>query len=299
MKTTGVSQLSIKTSFEAEEPIAALLETIFKEIPSAYSNFETQESTVALFTRTPPKEIKTKLPELEAGLESLREFGLHLGAAKIQISKVRREDWSESWKKYFKTIEIGRALMIKPSWSKQKALPGQAVVVLDPGLSFGTGQHATTSFCLREIVAQNRNPQKKSLLDIGCGSGILAISAAKLGYSPVEAFDFDPVAVRVAKKNSTNNRVSGKVKIGRRNLLKLPQKTSRKFHIICANLVADLLIQERDRILAHLAPNGVLVLAGILKTEFDHVRQRYEEAGLKLIRTKVEREWQSGSFKKG
>lgn len=297
MKTSGVSQLTIQTSLEAEEPVSALLETLFGECPTAYANIEKQFSTVSLFTRVPAAELRKQLPRISQGLDDLRELGLDIGTAEVKVARVRREDWSESWKKYFKTIEIGRSLMIKPSWSKRKPHPGQAVVVLDPGLSFGTGQHATTSFCLREIAAQRRR-QKPSLIDIGCGSGILAISAAKLGYAPVEAFDFDPVAVRVAKKNCQVNRVTAKVAVTRKDLLKLPQKSSKKYSVVCANLISTLLLEQRDKILERLAEDGVVVLAGILATEFKTVQTAYEAAGLKLVRTKVEREWQSGTFRR-
>ena len=131
----------------------------------------------------------------------------------MRLNKVPPEDWAESWKRHFKPIEIGGDLLILPSWSKRKPKTGQAVVVLDPGLSFGTGQHATTSFCLNEIVKLRRSSKASelSLLDGGTGSGILAIAAAKLGYKPVEAFDFDPVSVRVARANATSNGVNRKV----------------------------------------------------------------------------------------
>lgn len=296
MKTSGVSRITVVTSFEAEEPVSALLETIFSETPTTYTSLEQNQSTVSLFTRKCASELRAQIPAINRGLHALRQMGLDTGASEIRISKVRREDWSHSWKKYFKTIQIGRALMIKPSWSRQKPQPGQALVVLDPGLSFGTGQHATTSFCLREIVRHNSSPGTKSLLDIGCGSGILAISAAKLGCRPVEAFDFDPVAVRVARKNCQINRVTAKVVIRRRDLEKLPLKSTRKFDLVCANLVSTLLLEQRDKIIQRLAPHGTLVLAGILHSEFPKVQAGYQSVGLKLRRTKVEREWQSGSF---
>jgi ribosomal protein L11 methylase PrmA len=181
VKTTGVTQVTVVTSAEAEEPVSALMERLFGVWPSIYGNVETGVSAASIFSRAKPAEIRGALPELRDGLRDLEEFGIRIAPGEIKVARVKREDWSESWKKYFKTIEIGEKLMIKPSWSKQKAKVGQAVVVVDPGLSFGTGQHATTSFCLREVVKQSGGP-KKALLDIGCGSGILAIAAAKLKF---------------------------------------------------------------------------------------------------------------------
>jgi ribosomal protein L11 methyltransferase len=133
-------------------------------------------------------------------------------------------------------------------------------------------------------------------LDIGTGSSILAIAAAKLGYTPNRAFDFDPEAVRIARANAHANGVSKKIKITRNDAAKLPIRTKERFDVICANLISDLLIKERKRIAAQLNPDGVLVLAGILKTEFSEVRRAYEKLGLKLISTGSKKEWQSGSF---
>jgi len=298
VKTSGVSQISVVTTAEAEEPVAALLETLFGVAPSAYLDVETQKSVITAYLRTAPAALRARKEEVEHGLKELRSLGLDTGSSEIVIGKVRREDWSESWKKYFKTIEIGSALLIKPSWSRKTPKRKQASVVLDPGLSFCTGQHATTSYCLKEIVATRRRWHGKALsfLDIGSGSGILSISAAKLGYSPVEAFDFDPVAVRVAKKNCGTNRVERRVSVSRKDLTKLPAKSAKSYDLICANLISTLLIEEREKIISRLRSGGTLVLAGILATEFETVRRAYEAAGLELVKSAVEREWQSGTF---
>jgi ribosomal protein L11 methyltransferase len=230
LKTSGVSQLSVTTTPSCEDPISALLERIFGVAPTIYHSAESNLSTVTAYIRTTPKKLQSRTVEIKSGLAELQQLGLETGPGEIRVSRVRREDWAESWKKYFKVITVGSALVIKPSWSKLKPERGQAVVVLDPGLSFGTGQHPTTSFCLRQIVALHRRHMARishsarfpSLLDIGCGSGILAISAAKLGYAPVHAFDFDPVSVRVAQKNCRTNRVEKKVAVSRKDLTKIP-----------------------------------------------------------------------------
>ena len=295
MKTSGVSSISILTSFEAEEPVAALLETVFGETPSIYSSAEKTQSAVTAYSRS--KSLQRFKVRLQKGLRELKSLGLDIGKGEIRIQRVKRKDWSESWKKYFKTIEIGSVLMIKPSWSKQKPRSGQAVVILDPGLSFGTGQHATTSFCLERIVAlRPKYQERKKMLDMGSGSGILAISAAKLGYEKVDGFDFDPMAVKIAKKNCRSNHVEEIARITRKDLVTLPMRANRTYEVICANLISDLLISEWSKILERLAPNGTLILAGILATEFEKVRAVYEAAGLRLVKSKTEREWRSGAF---
>jgi ribosomal protein L11 methyltransferase len=170
------------------------------------------------------------------------------------------------------------------------------VVVLDPGLSFGTGQHPTTAFCLEQLVARRSSKERQSLLDLGTGSGILAIAAAKLGYKPISALDFDAEAVRVARVNARRNRVADRIRFSRRDLTRMPRRAGRTYAVVCANLLADLLLAERERILARLQPVGLLVLAGILKTEFAAVQAAYEAAGLRLVASRAEKEWRSGGF---
>ena len=141
-----------------------------------------------------------------------------------------------------------------------------------------------------------REPARaQRFLDAGCGSGILAISAAKLGYAPVVAFDFDPEAVRVARENAAANGVP--FRITRKDLTTLPRRSREKFDVVCANLIYDLLIQERARIVARLAPSGTLVLAGILRVQFSKVQLAYEQAGLRLISSRAVKDWRSGAFR--
>jgi ribosomal protein L11 methyltransferase len=133
-------------------------------------------------------------------------------------------------------------------------------------------------------------------LDIGTGSGILAIAAVKLGCKPVRAFDFDPQAVRVARANARVNHVEGKLKITRDDVIKLPLHLTQKYDLVCANLISNLLIAERRRIVAHLNPGGALVLAGILKSEFAQVQTAFEDLRMKFVTSKSEKEWRSGAF---
>ncbi len=297
-------KVSVATTLEAEDAIAEILEEMFHCPVSSFFDLEKKTHRVTIFLPHEPQ--PQSLKELRQGLNRVKECGLDVGPGKISTAKVRREDWAESWKRHFKPIEMGGRLLVKPSWSRKRPRAGQAVVILDPGLSFGTGQHPTTAYCLKEVVrhspaANHDNSPKKgqSFLDIGTGSSILAIAAAKLGYTLVRAFDFDPEAVRIAGANARANGVLNKIKITRNDAAKLPIRTKERFDVICANLISDLLVKERKRIAAQLNPDGVLVLAGILKTEFSEVRWAYEKLGLKLISTGSKKEWQSGSFSFG
>ncbi|MBI5774988.1 MAG: 50S ribosomal protein L11 methyltransferase [Verrucomicrobia bacterium] len=295
MSRKALWKVSLAISPEAEESAAELMSKVFGQWPSIYTGAETRETSATVYLEKRPAPNGEELRNLRAGIQRLATCSLADSTTKASVQRVRREDWAESWKRHFKPLNIGSALLIKPSWSRRRPRKGQMAVVLDPGLSFGTGQHATTEFCLQQLVKARRRGAAQSFLDIGTGSGILAIAAAKLGYSPVTAFDFDPVAVRVARENVRSNRVEKLLRISRQDLTRLPEH-GRKHHVVCANLIYDLLIQERRRILNRLRPDGVLVLAGILATQFPRVREAYAEAGLELLSTRVKREWQSGAF---
>jgi ribosomal protein L11 methyltransferase len=289
-------RISVTTTLEAEDAVAELLGTILGQPASSHFNVETQVSIVSVFG------VKIKLLAREtreaiaAGLKRIQRCGLNTGSGKFKTAKVRREDWAESWKRHFKAIEIGGTLLIKPSWITRQPRKNQAVVILDPGLSFGTGQHATTFFCLREITRHRKAGLRQSFFDIGTGSGILAIAAAKLGYQPVRAFDFDPESVRVALANARVNRVENKLTITRGDATRLPLRPVRKYDLVCANLISNLLVAERRRIVAQMNRGGTLVLAGILRSEFLEVQMAFEDLGLQLFRCKIEKEWRSGSF---
>ena len=308
-KTRSLRRISIITTPEAEDAVAEMLGGILGLPASSYRDHATGVSTVTVHLQRKwdsPREVRGRI---SAGLKRIGNCGLNIGRGKIVMARVRWEDWAESWKRHFQPIEIGDSLLIKPSWSKRKARKSQAVVVLDPGLSFGTGQHPTTAFCLHQIAAavgdrQNRSSQSAattpSFLDLGTGSGILAIAATKLDSSPVRAMDFDPDAVRVARANARANHVQQKLKIRRGDVTRLPIRPGHRrqqYDLVCANLISPLLIADRRRIIGQLKPTGTLVLAGILKSEFGEVQKAYMALGWKLASHRDEKEWRSGSFR--
>ena len=294
MKNKSLWRISVATTLEAEDAVVELLGTVFSRSASSHFNVEKQTSVVSVFCESKPSQIVREA--IAAGLLRIKNCGLKIGAGQIKLAKVRREDWAESWKRHFKAIEIADVLLVKPSWIKKPPRKNQAVVILDPGLSFGTGQHATTSFCLREIVRCRKAGTQQSFLDIGTGSGILAIAAARLGYKPVCAFDFDPEAVRVARANARVNHVERKLKITRGDVTKLPASAKQKYDLVCANLISNLLVAERKKIVAQLNHDGILVLAGILKSEFKLVQTAFEDLRMELVASTSEKEWRSGSF---
>ncbi len=296
MKTTTLRQVAIQTTLEAEEAVVELMGRYFANPPSVYTDEETKETKVTVQCAKSAEWTPARRAALKTGLAFIKECGLDIGPGVITSKLIKREDWAESWKKHFKPLEISQALLIKPSWNRRQPKPGQALVILDPGLSFGTGHHATTSFCLQEIVAARKPGAKQSFLDMGTGSGILSIAAVKLGYAPVEAFDFDPEAVRVAAANAKVNRVEKRIQLRQQDLLKLPKRAEKLYDVVCANLIFDLLVAEAGKIKNRLQPHGKLILAGILSTQFERVQAAYEKAGLMLVRDQVEKEWRSGMF---
>ena len=296
MNRGSLWRISVVTSPEAEEAVAELAGRTLGLPVSTYLDLESGAVTVALYSRTRPAEWKRSRARLRVGLGHIRSCGLPIKPGRVSIRRLRRENWTESWKRHFQPIEIGRTLLVKPSWSRRRLKRGQQQIIIDPGLSFGTGHHATTRFCLGEIVRHRRPGRPQSFLDIGSGSGILSIAAAKLGYDPVSGFDLDPEAVRVALANVQVNQMSKRVKIHRRDISRPPRGKGTSYDLVCANLTSDLLLRERHAIARRVRPDGILVLAGILEVEFRNVQKAFTSMGLRMLRGRGEGEWYSGSF---
>ncbi len=288
-------EVSLLVAPEAEEAVSELLEQIFAAVPSTYTDLATARTKVSAFLDVRPNGSQAR-QLLKAGLHRIRAAGLNPRASKPVLRLLRARNWAESWKRHFKPIEIGHALLIKPSWSQRRARKGQHTLVLDPGLSFGTGQHPTTAFCLEQIVHCRRPGVQQSFLDVGTGSGILALAAASMGYAPVHAFDLDPDALRAARANAHRNHLS-RIHFYRQDAAGLPLAPARKFSLVCANLISDLLIRGRARIPAQLDSDGTIVLAGILNSEFKKVQMACNAGGLTLVASRREQEWRSGAFR--
>ena len=178
-------QISITTNAAAEDAVGALLEREFGQTPSVYADMATGLSTVSVYWALPDAEVTETKAILREGLADTEDNGIETAPGRIAIRQVKPRDWRESWKRHFRPIEVGRTLLVKPTWSKRLPKAGQQVVLLDPGLSFGTGQHATTNFCLTQVAALRSVGAAQSFMDMGTGTGILAIAAAKLGYAAV------------------------------------------------------------------------------------------------------------------
>ena len=243
--------------------------------------------TVYTMSEAEAEAVRTRLHDM---LPQWRELGADLRMGDTFI--LRKAQWAEAWKQFFQPLEISPRLLVRPSWRDEQPRPGQQVLEIDPGMSFGTGQHATTLFCLRQL--DKLAAPGKSMLDAGCGSGILAIAAGLLGYGRIDAFDFDPEAVAAARENIARNHLEARI---------VPQvgnaadwQSGHKYDVVCANILGHLLIAFRFNIGSWVAPGGKLVLAGILERDFDKVAAAYAEIGMKEVERFTDREWTGGVF---
>lgn len=203
----------------------------------------------------------------------------------VELEKVEQEDWQNGWRKYYHPMEIGRHLAVVPSWQEYET--DRVKLILDPGLAFGTGGHETTSLCLEALDQLVRGGER--VLDIGTGSGILAIAALKLGAARAEGVDIDPVAVRTAGENAALNGVADRLTV---LVGDLSDKASGQYQIITANIVANAIMALAPAVPGLMAEGGVFIASGIIDTRKEEVIAALQAAGLKVQEVKEKRGWE-------
>ncbi len=201
---------------------------------------------------------------------------LAAGALRLGIQPVDDPGWAEAWKAFFHPVEVGEKLLVRPPWEAVPAGSTRAVLTLDPGLAFGTGTHPTTRLCLEELELA---PPPR-LLDVGCGSGILAIAAALLGSESCLGIDNDPEALTVAVENAQRNGVEDRCNFPPLDL----SEVEGEFPYVVANIISGVLLHLRDALRARVAPGGRLLLSGILAPEANRVEEAFVAAGLRALR---------------
>jgi ribosomal protein L11 methyltransferase len=211
--------------------------------------------------------------------------GFDLGPLQVSSAGVRDEDWAECWKKYYKPFRAGKTLVIKPSWEPYSALPGDKVIELDPGMAFGTGTHETTAMCVELLEKHYRGGK---VLDVGTGSGILAIAAARLGASDVLAVDIDPMAVRVADENVRKNSLAEQVRVRQGDLALGIAET---FDFALANILADVICMLACPLRGCLKPGAVFVCSGIISPREREVRSALTDAGYTVVDALYRGDW--------
>ena len=203
----------------------------------------------------------------------------------VETEGVEQEDWQNGWRKYYHPMDIGSRLAIVPSWQEYDT--DRVKLILDPGLAFGTGGHETTSLCLEALDQRVRGGER--VLDIGTGSGILAIAALKLGAASAEGVDIDPVAVRTAGENAALNGVADKLTV---LVGDLSDKASGKYDIITANIVANAIISLAPSVPGLMADGAAFIASGIIDSRKDEVIAALEKAGLSVQEVKEKRGWE-------
>lgn len=236
-------------------------------------------------------EVET-VPEFDSEIKNrileLRAFDLDPGLAEVEIQKIQESNWANEWKKYYHPVRIGRRIVIKPSWETFEADPLDCVIELDPGGAFGSGTHETTSMCA-ELLERVVTPGCK-VYDIGCGSGILAIVAAKLGAGAVVAADLDPAAIAVTLENVMTNHVSELVEVLEGDLMNV---VSSPADVVVTNIIADVIAGLASEMKAYLKPESVWISSGILDKKLPMVMEAMKNHQYEVLEICEKGEWRA------
>jgi ribosomal protein L11 methyltransferase len=304
-------ELSVAADIEAVEAVSEILTRFAPGGTSVEPGFGlTNEGLGAVVDPTKPAIVRAYLPGLDpAGVESaiaeasvalghLQAFGLR-PIGELQTRLVREEDWAEAWKSHYPVLRIGRRIVIRPTWRRHRRRPEDVVLSLDPGMAFGTGLHPTTRLCLAALEtladegllarghSRGARPGRARVIDVGCGSGILAIAAGKLGAGELLGLDTDPIAVESTRANA---RLNGLV---RRLPVQQGSVPSGKgpFDLVLANLIASLLVTLAPALHVEMVSGGRILASGIFRDREGDVRDAFEAAGLTLGRRWAEEDW--------
>lgn len=229
--------------------------------------------------------IEDVLAYVNERLAELKEMGLDLGEAKVEHEKMYEEDWANTWKQYYKPSKVGEKIVVKPIWEEYEVKDGELVVDLDPGMAFGTGTHETTRMCIQSL--EKYVQEDSTVFDVGCGSGILAIAAAKLGAKLAVGVDLDPVAVESSIENVGYNNLNN-IEILHGNLVEV---IDGKADIVVANILAEIICILADDVKRVLKDDGIFITSGIIHDRVDMVCEKLEATGFEVIEKNRDGEW--------
>lgn len=286
--------VEVATSYAGGTVVEELLATSFEPL-SSHADPVADRTVVRIWVADgqDANKIESRLHEVLAGAGDLLE------GTPVEVSRttVPYEDWAESWKRHFHTQRVSRRILIKPSWETATTFDGDIVLEIDPGMSFGTGQHETTRSCLQMLDQLAEELAPCPLLDAGCGSGILTLAAVRLGFEPVTAFDNDPQAVAVTRENLSSAGHEDTTDVEQADLGDLEPEAA--FGVVVANILAPVLLENADTLTGFLAPeaNSRLILSGILTSQYPEVRGAFHERGLVQEMALRNGEWTSGCFR--
>jgi ribosomal protein L11 methyltransferase len=261
------------------DDIAAL---VVDEVAAAAAGTELRGDEVVFWA--PLAEAEEALAQARTAVAGWSEGGAAVDPARVRLAAAMPEaEWRDAWKRYFKVTRITRQIVVVPSWESYQAAPDEVIVELDPGMAFGTGTHATTRAVLEELQAlADGGARFVDVLDVGAGSGILAIAAVKLWGGRAVAIDNDPVALTACLDNASKNQVGGRIEAQKLSLA----DDDGRYPLILANIQAHVLRELREALCTRLAVGGTLILSGILTPQAEALAEEFVAAGLRLVRNR-------------
>ena len=277
------TEITILTHPEAAEGVADILLTLGAKGVAE----ERRPLNIRLIAYLPSNDqLEDRVREIRARLTALEREGLRIGPGTVGVRTLEHKTWSEAWKDQFQILKVTPGLVIVPTWEEYEPAEGEFVVVLEPGAAFGTGGHATTRLCLRGLV-QHMRPGDR-VADVGCGSGILAITAAALGAREVVAVENDRTALPVAQANARRNSVTSQIAFKEADLL---SDTAGPFDLIVCNIVAEEVIRLSESFPAMLTKGGRCIVSGFVTASIPRVEDALNRHGLRTIETPSEEGW--------
>ena len=294
-------EISVEADNEAVEAVSEILGRVAPTGTSVEPGFElvdeglgarvdtARPATVRAYVEaTDPEAVERTIDEVTEALGHLQAFDLR-PIGEVTTRLVDEADWAEEWKRHFPVLRVGRRLVVRPTWREHKAVNDEVVLALDPGMAFGTGLHPTTRLCLAALegVADRGALEGRRLLDVGCGSGILAIAGVRLGAASALGVDTDPIAIEAMTANARCNRIGRRVRAREGSL----PTGEGPFEVVLANLIATLLVRLADDLRAELAPGGTLLASGIFVDRETEVRDAFEAAGMRVAGRLAQGDW--------
>ena len=247
---------------------------------------DTEETKIMAYFSEEETNLPEKIAVIKEKIRNLTEFGLSIGSGTVELSNVNQEDWESAWKQYFKPVHVTDRIVVKPEWEEYSPQEGEIVIEIDPGMAFGTGTHETTSMCINQIEKNLKSGD--TVIDIGCGSGILSMAAVLLGAQRATGVDLDPVAVRVALENVELNNLQDKIEILHGNLTDVIKE---KADIVVANIMADIILILLEDVRAFIKDDGLFISSGIIQEKRAAVEARLLEKNFSIVEVETKGEW--------